>query len=594
MKRLPRRRKSDFEGRYIPATGHSIHPQDMDYVRRNIPCQWACPALTDVPGYIRAVHEGDYARAYVINRTANLFPGVLGRICSRPCEDACRHGESDLGEPVGICHLKRAAADNVPRDYPVKEDMFAQTGKSVGIVGGGPAGLAAAHLLALFGHRVRLYEEMPKLGGMLLYGIPDFRVSPDLVEEETYNIVRHGVQVELGTRLGRDVSIEELRSRHDAVVLAIGCYSRNTLGIPGEKLKGVFSGLDFMMEVNEGRPPAVGEFVAVIGGGFTAMDCARSALRLGARRVTLYIRKTEEDLKVTREEILETKREGVEFVGLVSTVKLLGKGSVSGVRFVRNRLSGVRGEGKKAVPIEGSEFEVRADTVIAAVGQKPAALQDWPGRGKAPKFNPENGSCNIAGLFLAGDFLGGASTVISAIGHAQKVAVECDRFLMGRTRRRMVVSSRPAGDTDRERAWDFIPRVEMPTLELPQRLEGLDREVETGYTPGQAEEEARRCYLCHLRYTIHIPDCIYCRYCIDVCPRECIHLVTEIPPPGDAEGLRMTKTSRWSDVAAIFIDSDRCIRCGECLRICPTRCIHVTKVTLANSLVMQDGDGNAG
>lgn len=580
-----KRRKSDYKGRYMPLTGESLHPHDIDYIRTNIPCQWACPANTNIPGYIQAIHEGNHDKAYTINRHANLFPGILGRVCSRPCEDSCRHGESDLGEPVAICHLKRVAGDMTKGDYHLAERMFSPTGKTIGIVGGGPAGLAAAHSLAIFGHSVTIYEAMPKLGGMMLYGIPDFRVPPALVEEEIFNITRTGVQVCCNSRLGQDITLEGLQKDHDAVVLALGCYTENSLGIPGESLKYVYSGLDFMMRVNQNDPPPVGNKVAVIGGGFTAMDCSRSALRLGAKDVTNFIRRTEAEILVTKDEILETKREGINILGLVSPVELIGESAIKQVRFVRNRLVGSgHGTGKRPHPIEGSEFIEDVDTVIVAIGQKPDRSIKWHGLDTAPEFDP-SGGCQVPGLFLAGDFCGGASTVIEAIGHAQKVAVNCDHYLSGRSRRQWVVKCSSAEDTTRPRAWDFLHKNHIPTLPIKDRLKDPAAEVETGFPDELANTEASRCYLCNLRYKIHLPDCIYCRWCIDMCPRNCIHLASEVDVSGNLESEKIVKTNKWNEVAAIVIDSDRCIRCGECLRICPTQCIHVTKVELTDKLI---------
>ena len=583
-----KRRKADYGERYMPRTGLSTHPSDIAYISTNIPCQWACPAHTNIPGYIQAIHQGDYAKAYAINRLTNLFPGILGRVCSRPCEDKCRHGESDLGEPVSICHLKRVAADHSEHDYHLAERIFEPSGMSVGIVGGGPAGLAAANSLAIFGHRVTIYEAMPKLGGMMLYGIPDFRVPPALVEDEIFTVIRKGVQVRLNVRLGRDVTLEELRARHDAVVLALGCYSENSLNIPGEDLANVYFGLDFMMQANQGNPLPVGNKVAVIGGGFTAMDCSRTALRLGARDVTNFIRRTETEILVTKDEILETKREGINIVGLVSPMEFIGDGAVEQVRFVRNRLVGSgHKSGKRPQAIEGSEFILDADTVIVAIGQKPGRDVVWLDQEKAPQFEA-SGACQLPGLYLAGDFMGGASTVIEAIGHAQEVAVHCDQYLMGRLRKQWVVSCEASTDTSRERNWDFLPKNHIPTLPVPQRLEDAAAEVETGYPLEIGNREASRCYLCDLRYTIHVPDCIYCRWCIERCPRNCIHLASEVQS-AEAEGERISKAGGWNEVAGIVIASDRCIRCGECLRICPTQCIHVTKVEYVDRLTNQPG-----
>jgi len=578
---------------YVTSTSESAHPRDIEYIRTNIPCQWACPALTNVPAYILADYEGDYGRSYVINRSSNLFPGILGRICSRPCEKACRHGESDLGEPVGICHLKRVAGDMKPRGYQLREETFGLTGKTVGIVGAGPAGLAAAHSLALFGHRVTVYEALAKPGGMLHYGIPTFRLPRTVLDEEIPYVLRRGIEMITGARLGTDYTVAELLGRHDAVLLAMGCYQPNRLQVPGEDLPGVHSGLDFMLQVNNGSPPKIGKRVAVIGGGFTGMDCARSSLRLGAEDVRIHTLETEEDLTVTKEEVLETKREGVKLVSLVTTVGILGKERAEGLRLVRNRF-GTAGEGGRRipVPIEGSDFEVAADMVIVAIGQRPEKSPAAIGLDHEPEFDRETGACAIPGLYAVGDYARGASTVIEAVAHGRRVAALVDAQLMGRRRREKVVTIEPAEDTRRRRAWDFIPRTHMPTLQLAERLDPPDAEVETGYDQELGRTESQRCYLCNLKYEIYIPDCIYCRWCMDVCPRDCIDLATAIDPSRGVHTATIRWTKQWNQVAAVVIDSDRCIRCGECLRICPTRCIHVTEVNLSEGLMPQKEPGH--
>lgn len=573
---------------WVGRTGQSDHPLDLDYIRTNIPCQWACPAKTNIPGYIEQIYQGNVNQAYQINQQSNLFPGVLGRICSRPCELACRHGDMDLGEPVSICYLKRFASDQKTPDHILRESMFAESGKSVGIVGAGPAGLAVAHSLAIFGHRVALYEQMPTPGGMLKYGIPAFRLPRTVIDREIYNVLRLGVDIEFNRILGRDFSIPELLSRHDAVVLAAGCYAARNLGIPGETLPGVWSGLDFMMRINRGETPSLGARVIVLGGGFTAMDCARSARRLGSDEVFVCIRNVEEDLTVTREEVVDVKREGIRFVSLVSSLEVVGHDRASGVRFARNRFGGVRGrQGRAIIPIDGSEFVLDADTVIAAIGQGPEKSLYNMGMSESVVFDSTAGGSNVTGLFGAGDFVRGASTVIESIGHGRTVAVSVDTFLMNRTRRRRIVSIQPASDTQRKRAWDFIPRRHMSALDLPERFKSQDAEVELGFEPEAGQAESQRCYLCNLKYEIHIPDCIYCRLCIEACPRNCIELGHSLPD--HTQTATLLKSSKWNDIAGIVIDSDRCIRCGECFRVCPTECIHVTRIDLQDRLLTGEG-----
>lgn len=556
----------------------SSHPLDLDFIRRNVPCQWACPAKTDVPSYILACFRGEHNKSYSINHTANLFPAILGRVCSRPCELACRHGEPDLGQPVAICHLKRFSADLKSKDYTITEEMFSQSGKKVAVVGAGPAGLAVSHSLSLFGHRVDLFDSYDKPGGMLIQGIPDFRLPRNIIDEEIFSIMRLGIRAQLGKRLGVDFQIKDLLQTYDAVVLALGCMKPRKLGCGGEDLVGVFSGLDFMAKVNSKHPPTIGKTVIVIGGGFTAMDCSRSAVRLGAQEVIVAIRTTEEEMSVTREEITEAKREGIRIMPLVSTLEILGQERVTGVRFARNRIRIKREKGMR-VPeiIENSDFVIRCDTVVSAIGQSPdyGLLEEFE---KKVTFDQSTGGSSIKGLFGAGDFITGASTVIQAIGHAKKVAENVDEFLMGRTRRHFVVEVEPAEDTHRKRQWDFIPRQIMPHVDVNKRYCGV--EVELGYTEEHGLKESMRCYLCNLKYEINGDKCIFCRWCIDVCPRQCIHLAKDVDQYG-----RISKATKWNEVKMIVIDNDRCIRCGFCLRVCPVQCINVKKTTLKSKLI---------
>jgi len=559
----------------------------------NVPCQRACPAATNIPAYIRALYEDDPARSYEINRLANIFPGVLGRICSRPCEDSCRHGEAELGRPVNICHLKRAGAD-LKRPGPERpKPLFPPRKETVGVVGSGPAGLAAAHDLASLGFGVKVYEAFDRPGGMLRYGIPEFRLPRGILEDEIQAILDLGVEVLPGVRIGRDIQTEELLSRHQAVLVAAGCYTPTRLRLPGEELAGVHPGLEFMIRVTSGDPPAVGRRVLVLGAGFTAFDCARSALRLGAEEVAICLRRTEEDLRVTRDEILETKREGIRLEGLLVARRLLGQEGVTGVEFARTRLGDPdQGGRRKVVPIEGSEFVLPAETVIVATGQRPEAIGSLTGGtaparsgGPPPLANPE------PGLYLCGDFLTGPSTVIEAVASGRRAAERIARDLSGRAFREPAVRMEDFRITDRERIWDFIPRQPMPTIErVEDRLRPATAEVELGLSEEAAREESKRCYLCYLHYEIDPSVCIYCRYCIDVAPRDCIKLVEEIQTDEQGAIVGYKETASWREVNAVVIDNSRCIRCGECVRVCPVDCISVTRVEQVERLAAAGGD----
>lgn len=565
---------------------YSNEPEDFYYIETNIPCQAACPAYTNIPAYIRYLFKEQYGDSYEVNRLANILPGILGRVCSRPCEDKCRHGEPELGRPVNICHIKRGAADfkSNQSNVKLKPDIVQALDKKIAIIGSGPAGLAAAHDLASIGARVTLFEAFDKPGGMLQYGIPEFRLPRQIISGEIDRILDLGVLLKTGIRVGDDVSIEELLEDHDAVLLAAGCYQSNKLNIPGEEIPGVLQGLEFMINVCQDQAPGLGDRVLVIGAGFTAFDCARSALRLGAKDVRICLRRTEEDMTVTKDEIHETKVEGVKIESLMLSRRILGGTKVEGVEFVRTIPGEPGADGKRKISaIDGSELVLPADTVIVATGQRPAPLDTGDEKTVQQPLvaDRENFQTDTAGLYIAGDYLSGPSTIIEAIAMGRQAAERIARDLSGKRFREKMVRIEDTETTDRQRAWDFLPRREMVTIEsVTERLKKSNPEVETGYTEELAQEEAKRCYLCNLHYEIDISSCIYCRYCIDVAPRDCIKLVNEVKTNEVGAITGFVETSNWDDVNAVVIDNSRCIRCGECMRVCPVDCISVSKVEL--------------
>ena len=572
---------------------YSSDARDIGWVERNIPCQTACPAGTNIPAYIWEIMEGRYGTAYEINREANVLPGVLGRICSRPCEAKCRHGWPGNGASVRICHLKRASADLKHAGHRITESLYTPSGKRVAIVGAGPAGVAAAHDLSLLGHDVTIFERESEPGGMLRYGIPEFRLPRDILRIELHNALRLGVELKTGVSIGTgagETSLGELRDSFDAVLLAAGCTAAIDLplrespeAVRIDEVEGVRYGFDFLLDLHRGKPQTVGRRVAVVGAGFTALDCARVARRLGAEEVTIHIRTGEEYIPVSREEIFDAKREFIQIKGLRTPVGFLvdGQGALRGVEFVQNRLGGWRDNGRrKAIAIAGSEFTVECDTVLVAIGQR--TVHDFlDATIRLDRWNNAavdgQGMTSVEGVFAAGDYVRGASTVIEAIGHAREVALGMDSWLMGRERRRKMVRISPVEKPMRERAFDFIRPQAMPTEEITTRCKSLTREVETGYDERLALEESKRCYLCNLSYQIDPDNCIFCRACIDVAPKNCIKMVAGVQIKPDGTYGELVEAREWNKVGAIWIDNNECIRCGACYHVCPTRCISIAR-----------------
>lgn len=580
---------------------YSQDPRDFGWMRENVPCQAACPAGTDIPSYILAILQGKYGDSYEINREANVLPGVLGRICSRPCESQCRHGWPGNGDPVSICHLKRSAADLKHRGHRLNESLYGPSGKKVAIVGSGPAGIAAAHDLSLMGHDVTVFEREDQPGGMLQYGIPEFRLPRDILREEIHNALRLGVELRTGVTIGNgegEMPLSQLRSDYDAVLLATGCMAATELPLRDDRLgkavaefENVEYGFDFLLDMHRGEPKTVGKRVAVVGAGFTALDCARVARRLGGEDISIHLRTTEEYIPVTRDEILEAKAETVGFLGLRTPVALKGEdGHLSSVEFVQNRLGGWRDNGRrKANPIEGSEFDVECDTVLVAIGQR-TAHEFLDTDLEMDRWNnariDDRGMTSLTGVFAAGDYVKGASTVIEAVGQGREVARGIDTWLMGRPRRVPAVRIEKVEAPLRERAFDFIPRTHMPTEDIEERSANLTEEVEKGYGNDLAHEESKRCYLCNLNFKIDVDNCIYCRACIEVAPKNCIKMVEGIELNEDGTYGRLLETGEWDHVGAIWIDNVECIRCGACYEVCPTKCISITR----NQLCMMEVD----
>jgi NADPH-dependent glutamate synthase beta subunit-like oxidoreductase/ferredoxin len=581
------------------AGGDSSTPQDLFWLEQNIPCQVACPAGTDIPGYLEAVYQGRFGEAYEINLRDNVFPAILGRVCSRPCEDACRHGRDGNGEPVAICFSKRSAADFAQSEAVVMRPLFAATGKHVGIIGAGVAGLAAARDLALFGHQVTVYEKHARPGGMLNQGIPAFRLPRDLISREIDQITALGVEIRCGVDVGTEVGVEALLESHDALVLAAGTLRPNIPAMPGTDRGGVEHGLQFLLDVNENGRRDIGKRAVVIGGGYTAMDCARTAVRLGAQ-TAVYYRRGREDMVVLPGEVEELLTEGSALHNQCAPLGFAGETRVTGVQFARTE-AGAFDEAGRRLPreIEGSEFLAEADSVILATGQFPQPSFLNPGL--ASRLVDEDGWINSGTayktaherIFAAGDFVLGASTLIKAIGHARKCARSVDAYLMERSRIKTIAraqtpfqSKTPQGrTTGRTADMNVIPIHPMPTLPGAQR--SADAEVETGYDGSTAKEAAGRCYLCHYKFEIIDSKCVLCDECLKVKPVPgCIVEVADVNRDGDGRitGYRPVESGATDSLYynRLWIDQDQCVRCGQCEAVCPVNAITIQKVSLVD------------
>lgn len=600
---------------------------DSDYWKQQIRCQHACPVHTDARGYVRAVAEGKLELAYLIARGPNPLASICGRVCGAPCESACRRG--DIDRPVAIRALKRFVcesrglsegnpAESLQRLLTQHGERYCQgpeellpllqsltsgqvprvEGKSVGIVGSGPAGLAAAHDLAVLGFAVTIYEMEPVLAGMLATGIPEYRLPRDLIEAEVAAILALGVEARTSCAIGTDLPFSELRCTHDAVIIAVGLKKSRGLDIPGSDAEGILGGVEFLRDVALGTPPPLESRIVVIGGGNVAFDIGRSVLRqssMDMARSALRSRDVSEvhlcslesvdEMPADDVEILEGHEEGIQIHASVGPQEILVDESnrVRGVRF--HRCLRVFDEHRRFAPIFDREdtHEIPCDQVLLAVGQQ-CDLSFLEGADDVARtdrglisVDPHTGRTSVPDVFVAGDLAHGPKMLIHAIASGKAVARSIYEQITGRRLRADDVSLHfPLEGYRREPGYEVIPRVALATRPVAERIRSNDLVIETVLTPEEARREAQRCLDCGVNTIFDGEVCILCGGCVDVCPEQCLEIVSaDRLPRSTALGRLLERTLRaaGSEASAIVKDEERCIRCANCVIRCPVQAV---------------------
>jgi formate dehydrogenase major subunit len=482
------------------------------------------------------------------------------------------------------------AADFAKKKSPAKRPVAKKTGKKVVIIGAGPSGLAAGNDLAVMGHNVTILEALPMAGGMLSVGIPPYRLPWNKIEDAANWVKEVGINLKLNNPVKNSEEFDKLVEKYDAVYIAAGAHKSLALEIPGEDLKGVVNGITYMKDINLGKQTKVPEKVAVVGGGFTAIDCARSSLRLGAKEVCIIYRRTLKEMPAGELEVSMAEEEAIKILYLTSPTKILGNkdSNVEALECVKNKLGEPDASGRRRPePIPGSEFKLPVDMIVAAIGQAPDSsfMANESGvkftKWGTVKVDSKSFKTSREGVFAGGDFITGPRNAIEVIGDGRKAARAIDKYLSGGKKRKYDYFSVDKKPVRNNPGYEAVPRQEQDSVQMDARWD-IDKEVELGFSKENASKEADRCLLCH--YNIFIDDqrCVLCGGCIDICPNNCIMMLSRDKIETDGM-LDESVPDDWDAVMAI--DEEQCIRCGLCVERCPVDAIKMKRFSYTENLV---------
>ncbi len=563
-----------------------------EYFHKVVDCQWACPAHTDVPEYIRLIAQGRFSDAYLENRKSNVFPGILGRVCDRPCEPACRRGRVE-DRPVAICRLKRVAADHrddVTASLPKAPQQT--NGKRIALVGAGCASLTVANDLVPLGYEVTIFEALKKTGGLMRTNIPQFRLPPKVLDEEIGNILDMGVDLKVNHRI--DSMKELLGDGFDAVFVGTGAPRGKNLEIPGRyDSENIHIGIDWLESVAFDHIEKIGEKVLIIGVGNTAMDCCRTSLRIGAKDVKVMARKPRGFFKASDWELEDAEEENVEIIVNHSPKEFVLKdGKLVGMTFELMEYN-VDEQGRIDRGTVTGEVTIPCDDVILAIGQDNAfpwiernigiEFNEW----ECPVVDEETMMCSREGVFFGGDSAFGPKNIIWAVAHGHEAAISIHKYCQGEVLEdRLPVAVNLASQKMGMHEWsysnDYDPAARrlMPHVDLKERFKKLDIEVELGFTAEQAVQEVERCLNCDIQTVFAAKLCIECDACIDICPVKCLTITendddagmrTRLSAPAQNLEQALYVSEDLPQTSRVMVkDEDLCVHCGLCAERCPT------------------------